>query len=198
MTQLLRVLLRRFPDRRFVVAGDSAYGIHELARFAHRFRTRLTLVTKCHPDLNLFRPPPKTRGPGRLRVKGDRVPKPRDTVTARRRRTRLTVPWYGGGTRDVAVVTGHWYKSGRGLVPVRWAFVADRSGTHREEYLLTTDMTLFPRDVIAPYCGRWTSRPPSRNAGPPSASKPPAADAAPPSSAPPPGTALLAALSPTS
>jgi DDE superfamily endonuclease len=157
MIQLLRVLVRQFPDRRFVFAGDSAYGTHEVARFVHRFRTRLTLVTKCHPDLNLFRPPPARRGPGRPRVKGDRVPKPRDAVAARRRRTRLTVPWYGGGTRDVAVVTGtgHWYKAGHGLVPVRWVFVDDRSGTHRDEYLLTTDTALAPRDVIAHYCGRW-------------------------------------------
>jgi hypothetical protein len=156
MIHLLRVLLRQCPDRRFVFASDSDYGTHEVARFVHRSRTRLTLATKCHPDLNLFRPPRK-RGPGRPRVKGDRVPKPRDAVAARRRRTRLTVPWYGGGTRDVAVVTGtgHWYKSGHGLVPIRWVFVADRTGTHRDEYFLTTDTALVPRDVIAYYCGRW-------------------------------------------
>jgi hypothetical protein len=157
MTQLLRVLLRQFPDRRFVVAGDSAYGTHEVVRFVHRFRARLTLGTKCHPDLNLFRPPPPKRGPGRPRVKGDRVPKPRAAGAARRRRTRLTVPWSGGGTRDVAVVTGtgHWYKAGHGRVPIRWVFVADRTGTHRDEYLLTTDTALAPRDAIAHYGGRW-------------------------------------------
>lgn len=69
----------------------------------------------------------------------------------------MTVPWYGGGTRRVAVVTGsgHWYKGGEGLVPVRWVFVEDRTGTHRDEYFLTTDATLCPAQVIAAYCGRW-------------------------------------------
>ena len=72
-------------------------------------------------------------------------------------RSRLTVPWYGGGTRHVAVVTdcGHWYKGGGGLVPIRWVFVEDRSGTHRDEYFLTTDATLSPAQVVTAYCGRW-------------------------------------------
>ena len=51
--------------------------------------------------------------------------------------------WYGGGTRRVETVTGtgHWYKGGNGLVPIRWVFVRDTTGTHRDEYLFTTDTT---------------------------------------------------------
>src|SRR5690242_1588717 len=58
MCRLLRLLLLRCPGRRFVFVGDSAYGIHEVARFCHRHRARLTLVSKLHPDANLFAPPP--------------------------------------------------------------------------------------------------------------------------------------------
>lgn len=36
MRQLLCVLLRWFPRRKFVFAGDSGYGTHALARFATR------------------------------------------------------------------------------------------------------------------------------------------------------------------
>jgi erythromycin esterase-like protein len=32
------LLLLRFPSRRFVFVGDSTYGTHEVARFAHRLR----------------------------------------------------------------------------------------------------------------------------------------------------------------
>ena len=48
-------------------------------------------------------------------------------------RRRLTVAWYGGGTRQVEAVTGigHWYKSGQGLVAVRWVYVRDQTGTCR-------------------------------------------------------------------
>jgi hypothetical protein len=157
--RLLRLMLIRFPGRTFVFVGDSGYGTHEVARFCHRHRDRITLVSKCHPDVNLFHPPPPYTGKGRPRAKGGRLLKPRQAVAGLRpsSRSRLTVPWYGGGTRRVAVVTctGHWFKAGHGLVPIRWVFVEDRTGTHRDEYFLTTDTTWSPAEVVAAYCGRW-------------------------------------------
>lgn len=157
MCRLLRLLLVRFPGRRFVFVGDSSYGTHEVARFVHRHRRRLVLISKLHPEANLFEPPPPYRGNGRPRVKGGRRPKPREGVAAARRRRKLTVGWYGGGTRRVEVVTGtgHWYKAGSGLVPIRWVFVHDREGTHRDEYFYTTDPRIGACDVVTRYAGRW-------------------------------------------
>ena len=157
MCALLRLLLMRFPGRTFVFAGDSGYGTHEVARFCYRHRDRLTLVSKLHPDANLFDPPPSYPGKGRPRVKGRRRPKPRAAVAAATSLTRLEVGWYGGGKRHVDTLdgTGHWYKSGRGLVPLRWVFVTDATGTHRDEYFFTTDPDLTPAAVIGHYCGRW-------------------------------------------
>jgi hypothetical protein len=156
MCRLLRLLLIRFPDRTFVFTGDSGYGTHEVARFCHRHRARLTLVSKLHPDANLFGPPPPYSGSGRPRVKGARVPKPRRAAETAPR-ARLSVVWYGGGTRRVEAATGagHWYKGGCGLVPIRWVFVKDATGTHRDEYLFTTDPGLSADAVVGAYCGRW-------------------------------------------
>jgi hypothetical protein len=156
MCRLLRLLLIRFPERTFGFTGDSGFGTHEVARFCHRHAARLTLVSKLHPDANLFDPPPPYAGNGRPRVKGARVPKPRQAA-ATAPRTQLTVVWYGGGTRrvEVATGTGHWYKGGCGLVPIRWVFVHDATGTHRDEYLFTTDPALAVAAVVAAYCGRW-------------------------------------------
>lgn len=157
MCRLLRLLLKRFPGRTFVFAGDSGYGTHAVARFCHRHRDRLTLVSKLHPDANLFAPPPPYAGHGRPRAKGDRLPKPRQVAAATPLLTAMTVGWYGGGTRRVGTVgrTGHWYRAGEGLVPVRWVFVRDLTGTHRDEYLFTTDPGLTPAAVVGYYCGRW-------------------------------------------
>lgn len=157
LCRLVRVLLLRFPGRRFVLVGDSGYGTHEVARFAHRHRGRLSLVSELHPEANLFDPPPPYRGLGRPRVKGGRRPKPRAAVEAARRRHKLTVGWYGGGTRRVSVVTGagHWHKSGRGLVPVRWVHVRDLDGTHRDEYFYATDPAMAPAAIVTHYAGRW-------------------------------------------
>ncbi len=157
MIRLLRLMLRWFPDRRFVLVGDSAYGTHEVARFCHHHRRRLALVSKLHPEANLFEPPPPYTGNGRPRVKGQRLPKPREAVSAARRFQRRTVGWYGGGTRRVETRggRGHWYKSGEGLVPILWVFVRDREGTHRDEYLYTTDIRLSTEQMIRYYTGRW-------------------------------------------
>jgi hypothetical protein len=67
------------------------------------------------------------------------------------------VGWYGGGKRDVGVITpaAHGYQAGNGLVPVRWVSVRDRTGTHRDEIRYTTDAALTPVDLIGYDCGRW-------------------------------------------
>jgi DDE superfamily endonuclease len=157
MCRLLRLLLLWFPGRQFLFVGDAGYGTHEVARFAHRHRARLTLVSKFHPDANLYDPPPAYRGKGRPRVKGRRRAQPKAAVARARRRQRLQVGWYGGGTRRVEVVsgTGHWYKAGWGLVPVRWVFVHDLDGTHRDEYFFSTDPELGPQALISQYTARW-------------------------------------------
>jgi hypothetical protein len=158
MRQLLAVLLRWFPGRKFVFAGDGGYGTHELARFAHRHRSRLTLVSRFYPDANLYAAPPaRGRKVGRPRKRGAKLPSPAQVVR-RSGRSRLTVAWYGGGQRRVEIVTGigHWYKNGEGLVPVRWVFVHDCTGTHRDEYFFTTDTDMTPRAIIETFTGRWS------------------------------------------
>ena len=156
LQRLLRILLRWFPDRRFVFAGDQGYGSHEMAARAANSQGQLHLVSKFYANANLYEPPPAYSGKGRPRVKGAKLPTPQEVV-AKARRTRLNVAWYGGGRRDVEVVsgTGHWYKAGQGLVEVRWVYVHDRSGTHRDEYLYSTDVTMTPQQIIEEYTGRW-------------------------------------------
>jgi hypothetical protein len=51
---------------------------------------------------------------------------------------------------------GHWFKNGQGLVPIRWVFVHDLSGTHRDEYFFTTDPGMAPRTIVETYTGRWS------------------------------------------
>jgi hypothetical protein len=160
LRQLLLVLVRWFPDRHFVCAVDGNYATHELAACAHRRRRHLTLVSKFYPDANLYAPPPVVTGrkpAGRPRRKGAKQPPPEQVVAHTPRRQRLHVAWYGGGQRDIAVVsgTGQWYRSGEGLVPVRWVYVEDRTGTHRPEYFFTTDLSLTPQQVVEAYTGRW-------------------------------------------
>ena len=156
---LLRIVLRWFPDRHFVFAGDTGFGSHAMASFAHRQHGHLSLVSRFVADANLYDPPPVVVGKkpsGRPRQKGAQRPAPQ-AVVAGATRQRLTVAWYGGGRRRVEVVSaiGHGYKAGQGLVAVRWVYVHDRTGTHRDDYLYSTDTALTSQEIIEEYTGRW-------------------------------------------
>jgi len=159
LRQLAAVLMRWAPGRRFVLAGDGGFGSHEMAAFAHRHRRRLTLVSRFCPSANLYEPPPVVVGKrnGRPRKKGAKLPAPAATVAAAARMP-LNVSWYGGGRREVEVVsdTGRWYKAGEGLVPVRWVFVHDKTGTHRDDYFFSTDPAMDARGLIETFTGRWS------------------------------------------
>lgn len=159
LRQMLAVLLRWFPERRFRFTADGNFATHELAKFAVRHQRRLAWVSKFYPDANLYAPPPRRgkKAVGRPRCQGEKLPSPREVVAQKRRLRRLQVAWYGGGRRDIAIATatGHWYKSGRGLVAVRWVYVRDRTGSHREEYFFTTDLELTPAEIGESYTARW-------------------------------------------
>jgi hypothetical protein len=149
MELLLWLLLRWFPERSFVFAGDTGYGTHALAAFAQRQGGRLTLVSGFRSDANLYESPPVVVGKrpnGRPRKKVAKLPKPAAVVAAAER-TRLNVAWYGGGRQ--------WYQAGQDLVAVRWVYVHDLTGTHRDQYYYSTETMLTAQAIIEEYTGRW-------------------------------------------
>ena len=157
--QLVATLIHWFPQRKFILVGDGGYGSHELARFCHRHRRHVTLVSRFWATANLYDPPPPRRSgkSGRPRQKGRKRPSPR-AVVKKAQRKRSTVSWYGGKTRRVELVSGQgqWFKAGDGLVPVRWVFVHDVQGTHRDEYFYCTDPTVPPQQIVSWFTGRWS------------------------------------------
>jgi len=157
---LLARLMRWFPHRHFIFVGDSCYGTSETARFCQQHHQHLTLVSKFYGDAALYEPPPP-RTPhmmGRPRIKGRKLASPHAVVANTAQRNGLIVAWYGGGTRDIETVTGtgHWYRIGEALVEVRWLYVHDCTGTHRDEYFFTTDMTMTPQQIVECYTQRWS------------------------------------------
>jgi hypothetical protein len=140
-----------------VVTADGNYATHELAELAARTPKRLTFVSLFYPHANLVEPPPAYSGRGRPRVKGRDLPDPAEVVESTRKRQALEVAWYGGGRRQVETVTGTglWYKKAHPLVELRWVFVHDLSGTHRDGYFFTTDVTMSVASLIETYTARW-------------------------------------------
>jgi Transposase DDE domain len=95
---------------------------------------------------------------GRPRVQGQQLASPREMVAHRAHRTRLPVAWYGGTTRDIDIITGtgHWSRIGEDLVAVRWVYAHDATGTHRDEYLFTTNLQMSPHQIVECYTQRWS------------------------------------------
>ena len=154
--QLMAVLIHWFPRRKFVFLGDGGFGSHELARFFHRHRRHATLISRCHPDAALYDKPTRNKI-GRPRVKGRRLPSPRQAAAKRRHGKHATVTWYGGSTRRVELISdaGQWYRIGQGLVPLRWVHVRDLQGTHRDDWVYSTDPTLSPAQIVSFFTARW-------------------------------------------
>lgn len=156
---LMATLIHWFPERKFILLGDGGYASHELARFCHRHRRHVTLVSRFHPKANLYEAPPARRPGqnGRPRIKGARLPKPAEAVASSQAK-RFTVNWYGGKTRQVELIwgEGYWYKAGDGVVPVRWVWVHDAEGTHRDEYFYCTDPNMPADRIVSLYTGRWS------------------------------------------
>jgi hypothetical protein len=149
--------MRWLPDRTFIVTADGGYATHELAELAAQSGHRLTLISLFHPHANLVEPAPECSGKGRPRVKGRDLADPAQVVAGAEQRQVLKVAWYGGGRRRVETVTGTglWYKKGRPLVELRWVFVHDLSGTHRDSYFFSTDATMSVGSLIEIDTARW-------------------------------------------
>ena len=117
-------------------------------------------MSTLYGDAALYAPPPPRtrRTMGRPRVKGQKLASPQEVLANTATRTSLMVTWYGGSTRDIEIVTGTgpWYRIGAALVEVRWVYVHDGTGTHRDEYFFTTDLSLCPQQIVECYTQRWS------------------------------------------
>jgi DDE superfamily endonuclease len=167
LLQAVLVLRRWFPDREFILAADGGFASHELTSRVVRLAKKTTYVSRFYAKAGLYDPPPavvlkpngKRPTAGRSRVKGDKQDTPEQVVAKTKKRTPLVVSWYGGEERQVEVVsaTGHWYKAGQGLVLLRWVYVHDLSGTHRDEYFHSTDVAMTAKRIIETYTRRWNA-----------------------------------------
>jgi len=156
--QMLACLIHWFPERNFVLVGDGGYATVELAAFCARHRG--PLVSRLRVDAALYAPPPQRRQgrKGRPRVKGRRIDSPGQAATRKNAAWKdATVDWYGGGTRRAGLLsgTGLWYNRGQ-AVPIRWVYVVDLQGTHRDYCVFSTDIGMSPTRIVSLFTSRWS------------------------------------------
>jgi hypothetical protein len=161
---LVRLLVRWAPERRFHVLGDGGYATHDLAAAfsaasPYKALRAVRLVSRFRADAVTYAQPPAYSGRGRPRLRGQRLPTPQEAADcADTLWQNVRLCWYGGVKKSVSVCSaqGLWYKSGSGGKMLRWVFVRDQMGGHRDEVFFTTDLSLSPRQIVECYVRRWS------------------------------------------
>jgi DDE superfamily endonuclease len=158
--QMIKQLRRWLPGRALVVVADSTYAVIELLAACAGLAEPVTVATRLRLAAALYDPAP-ARQPGTRgapRKKGARqrrlAQRLADPTT---RWDRATVRWYAGGTRPVEVASGTavWYHPGRPVVPIRWVLIRDPAGEFEPQALLSTELTVAPRQIVEWFVLRW-------------------------------------------
>ncbi len=145
-----------------MAVADSGYAaIALLSRFLARLWKPITMVTRLRLDAALYEPaPPRRAGQiGRPRLKGKRLPNlavvAEDPSVIWRPIT--VAEWYGGGEREVEVVskTAVWYHTGLPPVPLRRVLIRDPQGAFAPQALLCTDLHATPERILSWFVSRW-------------------------------------------
>jgi hypothetical protein len=158
--QLLIVLMRWLPQRRFILLGDYQVITHQTACFAARHCDRVTVIGRLRGDANFYAPPSERQRRRRVRgggfcSKGKKRPSPAKRAGQLRQR-RAKVAWYGGSVRTVRYVSEKalWFsKHNCAVVPIVWVGVSGQDKS--DDYFYSSDPAMPSKRVIELYALRW-------------------------------------------
>jgi SRSO17 transposase len=150
--EIIKMIAGWLPDRRFHLLGDSAYGggsvLKELPE-NFQLTSRIVLDACLHDD------PKPTKGRGRPRTKGKRLPTPAQVARSSSTKWRTRKVQMYGKKRTVQFKshTGRW-KAGRHR-RVNITIVRDPSGKTKDQAFYTTDLEMRSEEALAGYAMRW-------------------------------------------
>lgn len=159
---MMLTVFRWAPDRYFRLVGDAWYATHIMADFLNDKNGKYskgTLVSRFKFNARLHEEPGEYSGFGRPRIIGERLPNPRQMMSAENANwVTVSVAWYRDKQRSFMLLsgTGLWYRCSQGATWVRWVVVRDPNGKRADEIFFTTDRTLSPAGIVECYVRRWS------------------------------------------
>jgi len=156
----MRLIVRWFPSRSWVIIGDGAYAAVDLILFALSLPSPVTLVARFRWNAALydFPPAPVPGKRGRKPVKGKRQPTLKERISDPSTAWETTtVRWYQGQIKEVLTISGIslWYTPGKPPVCIRWVVVRDPSGECEDTPILCTDLQATTQQIIEWFVLRW-------------------------------------------
>lgn len=154
--ELVELLAKRYPERRFEMLGDAAYTNGSLIKGR---LSNVTLIGRGRLDAALYAPaPPRRRGQmGRNRVRGKRLASPAKQAQRKGARWKKVVVHVYGRTVKVRVlvIDALWYVAA-GSELVRLVVVRDFPGHEKDDVFVSTDPKLSPQHIIESFSKRWS------------------------------------------
>ncbi len=150
--EILQNVANWFPDRRFHVFGDSAYGGASVLR---ELPGNFNLTSRLPLNAALYDDPPKRKGRGRPRKKGKRIQSPEALATNRRLKWKaLKMKLYGKKTKlRVKGHSGLWKSAGYRRINI--TIVEEKKGNSKYQAFFTTDPAASSKDTLQGYARRW-------------------------------------------
>lgn len=157
--QMLHEVSESFPERAFRVHADGFY-----ASLAGGLPPRVHLISRIRRDAVLYDLPPQRRPHqrGRSRKRGRRLACPEQMARQVRSWKRVRTCERGHKrTRLVYTQRVLWYKVSQ--TPMLLVISRDPQGKERDDFFISTDLTLEGRMVIGGFAGRWCIEETNRN-----------------------------------
>jgi len=152
--EILEMIAKWHPDRRFLLVGDSAYGGGSVLK---NLPAHFHLTSRIVMDAQLFAPPPPRRSGsmGRPCRKGKRLANPKQLAASRKPWKRLSLTLYGAQQRVLLVkeTEGLWPKGDYRRIKV--VVVRDPRGVNKDEAFYSTNTKASSSTILQRYAQRW-------------------------------------------
>jgi len=155
---MMKIVCKWLGNRTWILIGDGGYMCMHLAWSC--VKNHVTLISRLRLDAQLYEfPKPVPPGKrGRKPLKGKRIQLKKLVDDKKQGWTERDVPWYGGQTKTVKLLSKVclWYQPGKKPLPLRYVLVIDPTGKNRSEAFFSTDVNLPPEKIIEWFVLRWS------------------------------------------
>src|SRR6187402_3703976 len=155
--QVVKLLSKWLPGRKITIVGDSAFATYALANTC--IKNNIGLVSRMRVDARTFKFPDASKGRGRKKIVGDRLPTFKEmSEDPSTPWEDMEVDWYSESKKKLQVISGIclWYGYGIKPVPIKWVLTRESKDNDTVTVLFSTDIEMTKETIIKIFVSRWS------------------------------------------